>query len=111
MDRIPTMWALRRRNIMVGDGRCVFCGDVDETTDHIFTACRLASGVLSGIASWCNLSPIYLFSISDVLQVINQMDGSKKKKEIVHGVLVLTCWRIWKERNEKNLINNDVNVV
>ncbi|KAJ0861104.1 hypothetical protein HanPSC8_Chr12g0502951 [Helianthus annuus] len=72
---------------------------------------RLASGVLSGIASWCNLSPIYLFSISDVLQVINQMDGSKKKKEIVHGVLVLTCWRIWKERNEKNLINNDVNVV
>ncbi|KAJ0724140.1 putative reverse transcriptase zinc-binding domain-containing protein [Helianthus annuus] len=111
MDRIPTMWALRRRNIMVGDGRCVFCGDVDETTDHIFTTCRLASGVWSGIASWCNLSPNYLFSISDVLQVINQMDGSKKKKEIVHGVLVLTCWRIWKERNEKNLINNDVNVV
>ena len=45
MDMIPTLHALRRRNIYVGEGMCVFCGEAEETSDHLFFACRLVDAV------------------------------------------------------------------
>ena len=111
LDRIPTQSALSRRNICVGEGLCVFCGEAEETTDHLFSACRLEGGVWNNISTWCKVPPIFLFSTRDVLQLINYMGGSKTKKEILYGIFILTCWRIWKARNEKVFSNSDTNVV
>ncbi|KAJ0693348.1 putative RNA-directed DNA polymerase [Helianthus annuus] len=111
MDRIPTMCALRKRNINVGDGLCVFCGEVEETTDHLFTACRLISGVWFAIASWCNIAPFFFFSIKDIVKVIEYMPASDTKKEVVYSVLILTCWRLWKARNGKVFSDIDTEVV
>ncbi|XP_035832890.1 uncharacterized protein LOC118481759 [Helianthus annuus] len=111
MDRIPTLGTLRKRNIMVGDGGCYLCGEADENTDHIFTACRISNGVWAGVASWCRLPSFFLFSIDDIQGYVTQMNNSKTKKEIVYGVLILTAWRIWKARNEKAFASIDANVV
>ncbi|PWA86778.1 alpha carbonic anhydrase 7 [Artemisia annua] len=111
VDRIPTMTALRRRNIVVGDGWCALCGEAEETTDHIFTACSVASGVWGGISSWCKISPLFMFSIKDVLQSSNHLDGSKTRKEVIYGLLILTCWCLWKARNDKIFNNREANVV
>ncbi|XP_021986265.1 uncharacterized protein LOC110882588 [Helianthus annuus] len=105
------MEALSRRNLIVGDGLCVHCGEVIENGDHIFTACRLAHGVWCGIVAWLNIPPMFDFSLKDVMQVIDYMDGSTKKKEIVYGILILACWRIWNARNKKVFSNGDLNVV
>ncbi|PWA81382.1 reverse transcriptase domain, Reverse transcriptase zinc-binding domain protein [Artemisia annua] len=111
MDRIPTMTALRRRNIVVGDGFCTLCGEAEETTDHIFTACSVASGVWGGISSWCKIPPLFMFSFKDVFQLINHLDGSKTRKEVIYGLLILTCWCLWKARNDKIFNNREANVV
>ncbi|KAJ0576250.1 putative reverse transcriptase zinc-binding domain-containing protein [Helianthus annuus] len=110
MDRIPTLAALRR-NIVVGEGGCYFCGEDTESTDHIFTACRIANGVWAGVASWCRVPPPFFFSIQDVHNFVNHMSGSKTKKDIVNGVFILTAWRIWKARNEKAFASIEANVV
>ncbi|PWA76903.1 nucleic acid-binding, OB-fold protein [Artemisia annua] len=109
-DRIPTMSALRRRNIVVGEGGCYLCGEEDESTDHIFTACRIANGVWAGVASWCRLSLLLFFLIWDVQVYIDHMRSSKTKKGIVYGVLILTVWCIWKARNDKAFANIETTV-
>ncbi|KAJ0495650.1 putative reverse transcriptase zinc-binding domain-containing protein [Helianthus annuus] len=110
IDGIPTMIALRRRNMTIGDGLCVLCGDADETTDHVFTACSLACGVWCGITSWCKVPPVFWFSISDIQKWLDQDIIGEKKKDIVYGLFVLTCWRLWKARNDKIFRQVDVNV-
>ncbi|KAI3712005.1 hypothetical protein L1987_70554 [Smallanthus sonchifolius] len=110
MDRIPTQYALRRRNIYVGDGMCVFCGEVEETSDHLFSTCRLVDGVWNDIVSWCKIPPIYVFSTNDVLQIVKYAGGSKAKQDILYGVIILACWRIWKARNKKIFTNKGTNV-
>ncbi|XP_022039936.2 uncharacterized protein LOC110942466 [Helianthus annuus] len=111
MDQIPTLDALRRRNIVLGDGSCYLCGEAVENTEHIFTACRISDRVWTGVASWCRLPSFFLFSIDDIRSYVDQMNTSKTKKEIVYGVLILTAWRIWKARNEKAFDSIDANVV
>ncbi|XP_022019589.1 uncharacterized protein LOC110919632 [Helianthus annuus] len=105
LDRIPTRCALRRRNISTGHSCCVFCEDVDVTADHLFTVCRFADGVWNGIVSWCRLPPMIMFSVDDIPKIVDQMGGSKSRRSIVYGIFIITCWRIWKARNEKVFFN------
>ncbi|KAJ0797670.1 putative RNA-directed DNA polymerase [Helianthus annuus] len=101
LDRIPTKQALSRRNIWVGDLKCSLCEDGEETTDHIFTSCPVADGVWSGIAHWCHLPPIFLFSVKDIQSLADQTRFRAGKKDLLLGIFILTCWRLWKARNEK----------
>ncbi|KAJ0434371.1 putative reverse transcriptase zinc-binding domain-containing protein [Helianthus annuus] len=110
-DRIPTACALRRRNVNIGDGLCVFCGEVEETVEHLFTACRLMAGVWNSISNWCNIAGLFVFCIRDILQVVDYLQISEVKKEAVFGILILTCWRVWKARNDKIFSNIDTDVV
>ncbi|XP_022019287.1 uncharacterized protein LOC110919324 [Helianthus annuus] len=115
LDRIPTKLALIRRNINVGEGLCTFCGEVIETTEHIFTACQLANGVWNGIASWVRIPPVFVFSVKDILELVEHLKVSTSKAEVLFGIFVLTIWRIWVARNEalfsqKNVNEKNVNV-
>ncbi|KAJ0743947.1 putative reverse transcriptase zinc-binding domain-containing protein [Helianthus annuus] len=101
LDRIPTKEALRRRNIIHGESACDFCSEEVESAVHVFTGCGLATGVWQGIASWVRLPPIFLFSIKDLLEVVKCSGWSKSRKEILYGIVMVTCWRIWKARNER----------
>ncbi|KAJ0442266.1 putative reverse transcriptase zinc-binding domain-containing protein [Helianthus annuus] len=94
LDRIPTLSALRKRNINVGNGLCILCGEVEETTDHLFSACRFITGVWLGIASWCKIAPLFFFSAKDVLSVTDFTAISGSKKEVVYGILILACWHV-----------------
>ncbi|KAJ0578995.1 putative reverse transcriptase zinc-binding domain-containing protein [Helianthus annuus] len=57
LNRIPTGMALRNRNIPIVDVSCPFCNSGDETVDHLFTACVVASTVWQAVTvaknSWC----------------------------------------------------------
>ncbi|KAJ0790592.1 putative 7-deoxyloganetin glucosyltransferase [Helianthus annuus] len=101
MDRIPTKKALSRRNVNCGDGLCSFCEEFEETVDHIFTACLVATGVWNAIARWVGLPQFYFFSVADILHMEYTSSWSKEKKMALHGVLVISCWRIWRARNER----------
>ncbi|PWA98441.1 reverse transcriptase domain, Reverse transcriptase zinc-binding domain protein [Artemisia annua] len=111
LDRIPTQSALRRRNILVGDGLCVFCGETEENADHLFSGCRVACGVWNAIANWCKIPPFFVFSTNDVIKLVTYLGGSEAKKEIIYGVLIVSCWIIWKARNDKIFNGKNTNVV
>ncbi|KAJ0814615.1 putative RNA-directed DNA polymerase [Helianthus annuus] len=111
LDRIPTKVALYRRNIACGGCLCPFCEEHDESTEHIFTGCGTANGVWNGIARWIHLPPFYFFSVKDLIELAKNVGWSSGKKEVLHGIVILTCWCIWKARNERIFGNSSRNVV
>lgn len=100
LDRIPTASNLIRRNINIGDGLCSFCGEVPESTDHIFTGCLHSNGLWSGLGTWLKLPPMIMFSVKDILQSVQLLPMSSSRKEIIYGIVVIMCWKIWANRNE-----------
>ena len=100
MNRLPTKMALLRRNISIADGICTWCNDNDETVMHILSDCIIASSVWDWIGKWCRLDPIYAFEVKDLLEVYKSVQGCKKKKNIVHGIMVVTMWSLWNARND-----------
>ena len=53
MGGIPTLMSLRNRHISVVDPMCQLCGFANESVDHIFTSCMVASILWQGISQWC----------------------------------------------------------
>ena len=39
-DRLPTRMNLRRRQVMINEVQCPFCGDVEEEAAHLFFSCK-----------------------------------------------------------------------
>ncbi|XP_021980118.1 uncharacterized protein LOC110876247 [Helianthus annuus] len=101
LDRIPTKVALSSRNVLHGDSTCDLCRIEEESVDHVFTGCGLAIGTWQGIASWVKIPPIFLFSVKDIVEVVKGTGWSSRKKELLYGIFIVTCWRIWKARNER----------
>ena len=89
-----------QRNIMIQDLLCPWCRTRDETEMHILVDCLIAAMVWDCIGSWCRIPPIFAFGIKDLLQVYKTFPGCKMKKKIVHGIVVVSMWAIWKARNE-----------
>lgn len=99
-NRLPTRVALVQRSIVIQDRLCPWCRDVDETVTHVLADCLIAARVWDCISSWCRIPPIFAFNIQDLLQVFTTVKGCKWKKKIVHGIVIVTMWAIWNQRNE-----------
>ncbi|PWA47226.1 RNA-directed DNA polymerase, eukaryota [Artemisia annua] len=99
MDRIPTMCALRSRNIPVSDVSCVLCGDSEESLEHLFTGCIFASRIWSFISSWCKTQSFFVFSFKDLLEFHKYSGLSGIAKDILYGIIIISCWCIWRARN------------
>ncbi|XP_022003660.1 uncharacterized protein LOC110901119 [Helianthus annuus] len=100
MERLPTKCALAIRNISVQNKLCVLCGDYAETSEHIFVACQFAQMIWQNIADWCKVPPIFAFELNDVLTLHETCSGSSTKKKVIHAVILVTIWSLWKLRNE-----------
>ncbi|KAJ0880137.1 putative RNA-directed DNA polymerase [Helianthus annuus] len=101
MDRLPTKCALAMRNITVQNNLCALCGDYAETSEHIFVTCQFAQVIWQNIAEWCNIPPIIAFDLYDLLSLHEACSGaSTKKKKVLHAVILVAMWSLWKIRNE-----------
>lgn len=101
LDRIPTVEALKKRNVFIPNDRCKLCDDAMETTDHIFSGCGFSFGVWSSIWKWCGLNTTFVFHTKDLLSLYKLAPGGKWGKKIVHGIILVTFWMIWRARNDK----------
>ncbi|XP_076931459.1 uncharacterized protein LOC143596613 [Bidens hawaiensis] len=59
LERLPTFVSLAARNLAVTSNFCPFCGEVEETAEHLFVSCRLAQDFgkssLNGASFRCSL--------------------------------------------------------
>ncbi|XP_022004448.1 uncharacterized protein LOC110902012 [Helianthus annuus] len=111
MDRISTKVALTKRNIFTEDIRCVLCEEGEETVDHVFSGCGFSTGVWDIVSKWCGIPNYFTFSLKDVMELHNVQGISTTHKEIVRGVIIASCWRLWKARNEFIFENKVLKVV
>ncbi|KAJ0788573.1 putative RNA-directed DNA polymerase [Helianthus annuus] len=105
-DKIPTRSALVKRNINIPDPYCCFCGDYEESTDHLFTGCSLAVRVWALFCGWARLPPLFAFSFRDLAEFHKVCNLNKEEKTVVKGLIIIGSWCIWKERNDKIFSNS-----
>jgi hypothetical protein len=69
-DRVPTRVNLCRRQITLEEGnyRCVFCGEEDETTAHLFVYCNRVIKVWRCIFVWLGMDFMLPHSILSILK-------------------------------------------
>ncbi|KAJ0948845.1 hypothetical protein HanRHA438_Chr01g0032231 [Helianthus annuus] len=84
---------------------------MEEYAEHLFCGCGTASGVWSLVSQWCGIPPIYAFTVRDLLDLYKSVSLSSVKKEVLHGVIIIACWRKWKARNEMIFASKKMNVV
>ncbi|XP_022015112.1 uncharacterized protein LOC110914633 [Helianthus annuus] len=109
MGKIATVDALNRRNIDVGTV-CGLCGDGEESVDHLFTSCDVASLLWAYICNWCRCANIVAFSFKDLIEFHNHSGFEGKKKDVLKGLIRIGCWVVWRARNESRFKNSEVNL-
>ncbi|XP_022031565.1 uncharacterized protein LOC110932546 [Helianthus annuus] len=110
MDKIPTGEALRKRNIQIEDTLCPLCRLDEETTDHLFISCYIASSVWNGVSAWYKIPNIFAFSIKDLLGMHLELRASERKKVAVQGIIIIVCWSLWRARNNFRFANTPVKI-
>ncbi|KAM0069148.1 putative reverse transcriptase zinc-binding domain-containing protein [Helianthus debilis subsp. tardiflorus] len=100
MNRIPTVDALCSRGMTIIDDMCCLCEEDLESVSHIFSACPISVGVWEKVSFWCRIPRFFIFSFRDLLE-LHSVGGRKKAEcEALHGIVLTTCWVIWKARNK-----------
>ncbi|XP_021993982.1 uncharacterized protein LOC110890666 [Helianthus annuus] len=108
MGRIPTVDALRRRGITVGDGLCSLCRSGEESADHLFISCVVASTLWQKVSHWCRIPPIFAFSIRELLELHKTGNFKAGEKFALQGIIRVGCRCLWLARN--NAIFSDKEV-
>ncbi|XP_058774314.1 uncharacterized protein LOC131648585 [Vicia villosa] len=98
-NRIPTRVALEVHGLNTTT-TCCFCGDSDESIEHLFLNCVVATMVWKDMADWIGWKAE---KFSTMKESFMRWYGYCKYKKMRHrreGVLwMATCWNIWLVRN------------
>ncbi|XP_076955628.1 uncharacterized protein LOC143630518 [Bidens hawaiensis] len=108
-NRLPTKLELAKRNVDIPNKMCALSESCEESADHIFSACFVATSVWEGIERWCGLETIYAFEVRYLMEVFNFATGGKMGKRIVHGVIVVV-WCIKKARDDSIFNGKKANI-
>ncbi|KAJ0458292.1 putative reverse transcriptase zinc-binding domain-containing protein [Helianthus annuus] len=101
MERIPTKVELRKRNIPILDDFYPMCESDRESATHLLTACSFSSEVWTKISRWCKVPNLVAFSVRDILE-FHKFCGLKGRAMLAFkGIAIISCWQIWKARNER----------
>jgi len=85
-DRLPTKMNLIRRQVLVNDRLCSFCGLKDEEAEHLFFNCSCTLPLWWESLSWANLRTTL---------PINPRDHFLQHTLGAAGVRNLTRWKCW----------------
>ncbi|KAJ0483598.1 putative reverse transcriptase zinc-binding domain-containing protein [Helianthus annuus] len=99
LNRIPTVEVLSRRGIEVEDSLCSFCSSEGESVDHLFTACPWSAVLWQKIEAWCRIPQIFMFTFRDLFDIHNHCGKRGAEKYALQGILIVSCWCLWKARN------------
>lgn len=81
-------------------GVCSCCFASNETTDHLFASCHLATMIWQHISSWCRIPSIQATSFVELASLHEDVPGNDVKRKAIQAIIMVTCWSIWKARND-----------
>ncbi|MFS8018516.1 hypothetical protein Hanom_Chr15g01392971 [Helianthus anomalus] len=90
------------------------CGAGLESASHLLTACIFASKVWSIVTRWCKVPELVAFSVRDILEFHNFCGLKGRMLVAFKGITVITCWQLWKARNDlifSNISRKEVEIV
>ena len=93
------------------DQSCAWCESNEETIEHILTGCGISAGIRNALSRWCRIPRMFVFHVHDLMEMHEHCGASGNKKMVLHGIIIIACWRMWRARNEKIFSNKDLNVV
>jgi hypothetical protein len=103
-ERLPTKDNLLLRGVLnqnSGDGNCVWCGALPESTKHLFIHCDWAILVWYEIFKWLG---VVLVMPPTLLIFLNSFVGAASSKKSRSGFLLVwhtALWVLWLERNNR----------
>ncbi|MFS8018454.1 putative reverse transcriptase zinc-binding domain-containing protein [Helianthus anomalus] len=101
LNRLPTKMELLKRGVLIEDVVCPMCGEDNETLMHLLTGCIVSTEIWARVSSWCNITPLIVFDVKDLLALADLQPYSKKEKDILRGIIYTTIWMLWIERNSR----------
>ncbi|XP_058762683.1 uncharacterized protein LOC131636057 [Vicia villosa] len=109
-NRLPTRVALQIRGLN-SSTCCCFCGECDESIEHLFLDCVVASLVWKDMADWIGWKVDKCSSIKESFMRWHGYSKFKRVRKRKEGVLwMATCWNIWMVRNGIVFRNDKWNV-
>lgn len=108
-DRLPTKMNLIRRQVVVNDRLCPFCGLKDEEAEHLFFSCSCTLPLWWESISWANLATALPINPRDhFLQHTLGTAGVRNHTRWKCWWVALT-WSIWNHRNKIVFQNHTFN--
>ncbi|KAK1433700.1 hypothetical protein QVD17_10615 [Tagetes erecta] len=94
------------RFLLVDSLDCPLCGMAPETANHLFCECEWTDNIWCFVYQWCKIPPILAVTIRDLLSWhLSIPIDCQRKRKVIQGIIMTSCWCIWKARNEK-VFNN-----
>ena len=83
------------------DTSCVFCGDADETRDHLFFSCSFTREVWRCIRGWLDIHRLMTTIESSLKWIKKDFRGAGTKPKMILLAFCSTVYEIWRARNAR----------
>nr|GEV24220.1 RNA-directed DNA polymerase, eukaryota, reverse transcriptase zinc-binding domain protein [Tanacetum cinerariifolium] len=87
IDFLPTRFNISRRGMDIESILCPICGNVVESSRHLFFTCRFSSELMRKISCWWNIDYMEISSYEEWLDWILKLRLSLKHKQILEEVM------------------------
>ncbi|XP_071694319.1 uncharacterized protein [Rutidosis leptorrhynchoides] len=106
--RIPVRIELEKRSIDLDSTICPLCAQGIESVEHFLTSCPKTLDIWNLVLKWWNLPQIQSLSHDQIFDdVLFGPNASSMGKVIWQGLKWVTCYVLWKARND-SVFNNQV---
>ncbi|GJT13095.1 RNA-directed DNA polymerase, eukaryota, partial [Tanacetum coccineum] len=100
LDKLPTRLNISLRGVEIPSILCPLCSIAFESSSHLLFSCHLARQLMFKVARWWDLEFYDLNSYEEWLNWFNNIQLSKRLKEILEGTCYVMWWTIWNFRNQ-----------
>ncbi|XP_039056845.1 uncharacterized protein LOC120199955 [Hibiscus syriacus] len=99
LDRLPTRVRLLNMGISIDDDKCLLCGLVTESREHLFFDCSFAKGFWATVLVLCGLSRMVSSWDGEVAWATHCFKGKSLIVKVFKLAWAGHVYCIWRERN------------
>ncbi|KAJ0865305.1 putative reverse transcriptase zinc-binding domain-containing protein [Helianthus annuus] len=99
--RIAVKVELAKRGVQVENQNCSRCNNEEESVNHLLISSLKSRAIWWNVLVWLKLLVQFNSdSCEELLDKIEEFNGSKDWKNLIKAIAMTTLWQIWKSRND-----------